>query len=69
MERGAGYHREWVFRTRHQRYDKDKVQEYNKGKDISIMVWAAFWGSGRSDIVSVPYDLESQRGGDHLILI
>ena len=27
------------------------------------MVWAAFWGSGRSDIVSVPYDPESQRGG------
>jgi transposase len=63
VERGAGKRQEWVFRTRLQRYDRDKIQAYHKGKDISIMVWAAFWGSGRSEILRVPFDPESQRGG------
>src|SRR5436190_22647356 len=41
-EQGKGQHGAWVFRTPVQKWDKDHVQTYHKGKDILVMVWACF---------------------------
>ena len=38
VERGSGKRRQWVFRTPKQKWDRDFVQTYNKGHNISIMV-------------------------------
>jgi DDE superfamily endonuclease len=39
------------------------VQTYRKSTDISIMVWGAIWLGGRSDLVLMERDEESERGG------
>jgi hypothetical protein len=39
------------------------VQTYKKGKDISVMVWACFWGSGRTDLYILDRDFESKKHG------
>ena len=38
IERGIGKERTWVFRTPSQKYDKDKIDTYPKGKQISVMI-------------------------------
>ena len=63
VERGKGAQREWVFRSPSQKWDKDKVQTYKKGKDISIMVWRAIWKGGRSDLVIMARDESSAGNG------
>jgi len=63
VERGAGKQREWAFRQPGQQYNQDKVTTRKTGKDISIMIWAAIWIGGRSDIVIMEGDEESARGG------
>ena len=67
-ERGKGKSGVWVFRTPTQKWDRDKVQVYNKGKDISVMVWACFWGNprggiGRSELYILDRDFESKKHG------
>jgi hypothetical protein len=42
VERGRGKAITWVFRTPLQKYDKEMVDSYKKGKDISVMVWGCF---------------------------
>lgn len=49
VERGLGKRREWVFLTPDQKWQKDIIQPYKKGKDFSIMLWACFWGMKRSN--------------------
>jgi DDE superfamily endonuclease len=39
------------------------VQTYRKSTDISIIVWGAIWLGGRSDLVLMERDKESERGG------
>jgi len=63
VARGSGKTREWVFGTRKQKWDRDKVMEIPNGKTFSIMVWGAFWGSGRSDLYLLDRDFESKKHG------
>ena len=63
VERGSGKKREWAFGYPSQKWDADKIQTYEKGKDISIMVWAAFWGAGISDLYVLERDFESKKMG------
>jgi len=63
VARGSGKTREWVFGTRKQKWDRDKVMEIPNGKAFSIMVWGAFWGSGRSDLYLLDRDFESKKHG------
>ena len=38
VERGTGGRRVWVWRTPSQKWDKEMIELYKKGKDISIMI-------------------------------
>jgi hypothetical protein len=38
VERGASHMRRFVFRSAGQRYDRDKVTNYDKSKEIRVMV-------------------------------
>jgi hypothetical protein len=51
-----------VFRTPQQKWDKEMIQTYNKGKACTVMVWAAFYGLRRSQLVYMPGDPEAKRG-------
>ena len=37
------------------------IQPFKKGKDISIMIWGAIYGNGRSDIVLLERDPDSEK--------
>jgi hypothetical protein len=39
------------------------IQPYEKGKDISVMIWDAIYGDGRSDIVIMDRDPDSEKSG------
>jgi hypothetical protein len=39
------------------------IQTYTKGKACTVMVWAAFCGFRRSQLVYMPGDSEAKRGG------
>ena len=66
-ERGKGKRVEWCFGTPAQKWDPNLVTTYGKGKDISVMVWACFWGMdgviGRSDLYVLDRDFESKKHG------
>ena len=63
-ERGKGKAAEWVFCTRAQKWQKEMITTYKKGKDISIIVWACiWWKDGRvqkSDLVIMGRDSEAR---------
>ena len=63
VERGAGAQREWAFRTPHQKWNKEMISTYKKGKDISVMIWGAIWIGGRSRVVLMERDPHSPRQG------
>lgn len=63
VARGSGKGREWVFGTSNQKWDKDKLQETPKGKAFRVMIWGAFWGSGRSDLYMLARDWEAKKHG------
>jgi hypothetical protein len=63
VERGAGARRTWSFRTPGQKWDKERIDTYTKGKDISVMVWGAIWVGGRSDLYIMDRDASSAREG------
>ena len=63
LQRGSGTRRVWVFRTPQQKWDDDKIAPYKKGKDISVMIWGAIYGDGRSDIVIMDRDPDSEKSG------
>ena len=58
-----GFDRAWVFRFLDEKWRKDIIQLYKKGKGISIMVWAAFWGRERANLVRIRGDPSTKRGG------
>lgn len=62
-QRGTGKRREWVFRTPNQKWDKEMIHSYKKGKNVSVMVWACFWGLQRSDLYTLIRDPRAKRGG------
>jgi hypothetical protein len=39
------------------------IQPYRKGKDISVMMWSAIHGNGRSDVVNKERDPDSEKSG------
>jgi hypothetical protein len=39
------------------------IDTYKKGKDISIMIWGATYREGRSDIVLLERDPDSEKSG------
>ena len=63
LERGSGARRQWVYRTPQQKWDKDMIVPYMKGKDITIMIWAAIWANEASDCVILYGDREATHQG------
>jgi hypothetical protein len=64
VERGSGERgTEWCFRTPQQKWNKEMIQTRKKGKDHCYMIWAAFWGSEKSDIYSLERDFEAKKRG------
>src|SRR5689334_2053829 len=39
------------------------IEPYKKGHDLSIMIWASFWGGGRSNVVLMERDSEAKKKG------
>ena len=56
VERGAGKGAPWVWRYPSEKFDRDKVIEYNRSEGIRIMVWGGVWKSGRTDLVIMDHD-------------
>ena len=63
VERGSGKQRAWVFRLPQEKWSKDMIQAVPKGKGVSVMVWACFWGGGRSDLYKLNRDFEAKKMG------
>jgi hypothetical protein len=62
-ERGRGKLIEWVFGVRDDKWRPSHVTTYKKGKDLRVMVWAAFWGTGRTLLYIMDRDFESKKHG------
>jgi hypothetical protein len=66
-ERGKGKAGEWAFCTPPQKWQKEMITTYEKGKDISVMVWDCIWWHNglvqKSDLVIMERDPESKRNG------
>ncbi len=39
------------------------IDTYKKSKDISVMIWGAIHGEGRSDIILMERDPDSEKSG------
>lgn len=64
VERGSGRERRWAYRQPHQKWSKEMVNPYQKGKDISIMVWGGFSIlGGRSNLCFLQRDPAAPRQG------
>jgi hypothetical protein len=50
VERGASHMGKYVFRSAGQQFDRDKVTNYNKSKDMRVIVWAAIPTAESSDL-------------------
>jgi hypothetical protein len=46
VERGKGQEQEWVFGLPANKWKPEMVTTYKAGKQMWVMVWAAFWGQG-----------------------
>ena len=46
VELGSGHKHKWVFRLNQlgEKWKKEYIQPYNKGKGIRVMIWASIWG-------------------------
>jgi hypothetical protein len=49
--------------TPSQKWDKEMIEPYKKGKDIRIMIWGGIWIGGRSDVVMMTRDEGSEKKG------
>jgi hypothetical protein len=63
VEQGSGATCQWMFCTPVQKWNKEMVQTYKKGKDISVMVWGCFWDSGKTDLYILDCDFKSKKHG------
>jgi hypothetical protein len=63
VERGASRMRKYVFHSAGQQSDRDKVTNYNKSKDIRVMVWAAVSTAGLSDLMMMRRDPSAKKQG------
>jgi transposase len=63
-ERGKGQEQEWVFGLPADKWKPEMVTTYKSGKQMRVMVWAAFWGQGeRSKLFILERDFESKKHG------
>ena len=66
-ERGAGKSQVWCFGSPVVKWKSSHVETYDKGKDISVMVWGCFWRENgrikRSDLEILARDFESKKMG------
>ena len=64
IERGKGKRRTWCFRTPSQKWNKEMIEEFEKGKQAVVMVWGAiFGGNEASDLVIMDRDFKAQKQG------
>ena len=64
VEMGQGKKRQWAFGYPSEKYNYNKVSEYPKGKQGSVMVWCSIGGSSRkSDLLIMERDENSRRNG------
>ncbi len=61
VTRKSGKTREWMFETRKQKWDRDKVMKILNEKIFFIMVWRAFWGSERSNLYLLDRNFEFKK--------
>ncbi len=52
---------EWVFETRKQKWDRNKVMKIFNKKIFFIMIWEAFWDSERSNLYLLDRDFEFKK--------
>jgi transposase len=65
VERGKGGEIVWVWGHHTDKWKPTHVETYKSGKQMSIMVSAAFWGNGeRSDLLILERDFESKKHGN-----
>ena len=63
VERGTGKDRVWVFRTPADKWKKEMIKAVPKGKNVCVMVWAGFWGAGRSELNKMERDPGAKKNG------
>ena len=63
VERGAGKKQIWVFGLPKNKWKPAMVETYKSNKNMKIMVWDMFWGSGRSSLYVMDRDFESKKFG------
>jgi transposase len=65
IELGKGQQDSWVFHLNQlgEKWKKEYIKPYTKGKGLSIMIWAAIWGMGHSEITFLERDFESKKQG------
>ena len=60
----VGKRQTWSWGYPHQKWQKDRVSEYPKGKQGSVMIWAAIGGHiKRSELVVMRRDKQSKHNG------
>ena len=55
--------RAWVFRYPDEKWKNEMIQPVPKGKGVSVMVWATFWGDGRLDLYKLARDFALKKMG------
>ena len=62
---GKGRQAPWVFHINQlgKKWKKEYIVPYKKGKAFSIMIWAAIWGAGHSEITYLERDYDSEKQG------
>jgi hypothetical protein len=67
VEKGVGKERTWSFGYPQEKWHHNKIDEYPKGKQGSVMIWAAIGGTGtagrRSELIIMEHDPQSKRCG------
>lgn len=63
VEFGTGKKRVWSFGYPSQKWNHDKIVEYPKGKQASLMVYAAIGPFGATELIIMERDKLSPRGG------
>jgi hypothetical protein len=68
VERGAGVRPVWSFLRPAEQLIQRDVREIRCGKSVKQMLWAAFGPDSRTDLISLPGDPNSRRGGLQVLL-
>jgi transposase len=63
VEKRDGEGQVWVFRTRYQKWDKEKIKGVQKSGRVTQMVWCCFEGGKKGPCIECIGDPDSKRGG------